>query len=274
MSCIAWPSAARATGLFFSLPPPASPPPRYATPPTDPAYPVVLAREDDHDTTSALGDRDGLFYIPTNKDAKNFNLVTAPVERPAPARWQELIPHRADVLLEDVDVFANHSVAAERERGYPSAGDRPRPRARASFGFPDPVYSVSGDVNPEFDTAFRFRYQFLSRRRVGLRLRPDSTPAAQAHQGAGGFDPTRYISERIFATADGTRIPISLVYRRRPATARARCCCTATAPTEPRCHRVLHAATQPARSRRRLSPWPTFAAAGSGRSSGTTRASC
>src|SRR5262249_13316764 len=67
--------------------------------PTD-APRLILAREPDHIYTVAH--RKGLFYIVTNKGAKNYRLVTAPVETPEPANWKELIPHRKDVVLENV----------------------------------------------------------------------------------------------------------------------------------------------------------------------------
>src|SRR5204862_5849078 len=81
------------------------------------AWTVILPRENEH--KYSVEHRDGLFYIRTNKGAKNYKLVTAPVANPAPANWTDLIPHRPNVLLENEAVFQNHLVYQEREAGLP-----------------------------------------------------------------------------------------------------------------------------------------------------------
>src|SRR5262249_36340727 len=81
------------------------------------AWRVILPREKDHEYH--VDHRDGLFYIRTNKNAKNYRLVTAPVDRPQPENWKEIVPHRKDVLLENVLLFEHHGVLAERGDGLP-----------------------------------------------------------------------------------------------------------------------------------------------------------
>jgi oligopeptidase B len=180
-------------------------------------YTTVLPRQPDHEYT--VEHRAGLFYIRTNKDAKNFKLVTAPVADPTPANWTELIPHRPDVLLEGEQLFRDHMVYTEREQGLPQVVvyDFATKQGRR-LSFPEPVYSVVPDANPEFDTAaFRYRYQSL--------VTPDSvydydlttrqTKLLKRTEVLGGYDAAQYQSERIWATAgDGTRVPISLVCRK------------------------------------------------------------
>lgn len=163
--------------------------------------------------------RGGLFYIRTNRGAVNFRLVTVPVENPAEANWTELIAHRPAVMLEDHDLFARHLVVAEREGGLPRLSLRQLETGdEHNITFPEPTYSVSGDVNREFETnTFRFRYQSLitpssifdydmnTRERVLLKETPVLGP----------YDRTQYISEFRHATAsDGTPIPISLVRKK------------------------------------------------------------
>src|SRR5438105_1847796 len=88
---------------------------------------------------------------------------TAPVADPRPANWSELIPHREEVMIEDVDVFAGHYVTHERQDGLL----RLRVTALADetshfIEFPEPTYEVSGEANAEFVTQqYRFRYQQL-----------------------------------------------------------------------------------------------------------------
>src|SRR5262249_33072771 len=178
---------------------------------------VVLPRETGH--KYRVDHRDGLFYLLTNKGARNFRLVTAPAGDPRPENWKELIAHRQDALLEAVHCFAGHAVVAGRENGLQTLRvlDFGTGQTHA-LDFPEPAYSAALDANPEFKTkAVRFRYQSLvtpvsvyewdldGRRRTLLKRT----------EVLGGYDPSRYVTERIFATAkDGTRIPLSLVYKK------------------------------------------------------------
>jgi oligopeptidase B len=179
---------------------------------------LMSAREKDHEYyVDHRGDR---FYIRTNGGGRrNFRLVTAPLDDPRPERWVEVIPHRDDVMLEDVDVFAAHYVVHEREEGL----TRLRVVTLASgvahhVEFPEPTYDIEPEPNPEFvSPLYRFRYQSLVtpasvydydpiERRLHLRKQTEVL---------GGYDPARYQSERLYAPApDGTRVPISIVYRK------------------------------------------------------------
>ncbi|MBI2157811.1 MAG: S9 family peptidase [Candidatus Rokubacteria bacterium] len=180
---------------------------------------LIAPRERDHEYEVEHGTGPGgdLFYLRTNGGGRrNFRLVTAPVADPSPERWTELIAHREDVMLENVDVFAGYYVVQERVDGLPRlrvtelAGG-----ATHHVAFPEPAYEVAPDANAEFVTPkYRFRYQsfitplsvfdydMASRERVLLKRT----------EVLGGYDPTRYRSERVHATAaDGTRVPIALV---------------------------------------------------------------
>jgi oligopeptidase B len=178
---------------------------------------VILPRETGHEYSA--DHRDGLFYIRTNKDAKNFRLVTAPVDRPQPENWKQVIPHRKDVLLENVSLFEQHGVVGERAGGLQRLRILDwRTGQDHGIEFPEPVYSVFGDANPEFKTtAFRFRYASLVTPESVYEYDMDSRKRKLLKQTEvlGGYDPTQYLSERIFATArDGVRVPISLVYKK------------------------------------------------------------
>src|SRR4029450_7375518 len=125
---------------------------------------LLLAREKDHEYSveHGAGPGGGVFYIRTNGGGRwNFRLVVTPLGDPRPERWQELIAHRDDVMLEDVDVFAGHYVVHERADGLIrlrladlGGGDSHH------VEFPEPAYEVSSDVNAEFVTTdYRLRYQ-------------------------------------------------------------------------------------------------------------------
>ena len=172
------------------------------------------------------GDR---FYIVTNDSddadgkhdhrAINFKLMSAPLDATDRSQWIEVIPHREEVLIEDVDAFTDHLVIHEREGGFQqlrvrklSSGDE------HVISMPEPVYTLWGENNPEFDThTFRFGY--------GSLITPDSVfdydlntrtrELKKEKPVLGGYDRTLYASERLTATADdGTPVPISIVYKK------------------------------------------------------------
>jgi oligopeptidase B len=167
--------------------------------------------------------REGLWYIRVNDTARTFRLVTAPLATPGRAYWSELIPHREDVMLEELELFQSFAVLVERSDGLPhlkvaffdNQGTFTGPSPEIAF--PEPTYSAHPHVNREFVTdTFRYGYQSL--------VSPTSIYEYNVSTGQstllkelevpGGFDRSLYRSERLFATApDGTRIPVSIVYR-------------------------------------------------------------
>jgi oligopeptidase B len=180
------------------------------------AWRVILPRETDHEYH--VDHRGDLFYIRSNKGAKNFRLVTAPAADPQPANWKEILPHKEDVLLEDVQLFAGHCVVTQRQQGQQGLHiiDLENGKDHA-VSFPEPAYSVFPERNPEFQTKlFRFAYQSLAtpasvfdydmNDRKRTLLKQTEVP---------GYEARGYTTERIFATAaDGARIPIDLVYKK------------------------------------------------------------
>ncbi len=176
---------------------------------------LLLARQPEHEYYVDHGH--GLFYIVTNDKGRNFRLVTAPVHDASPPQWKQVIAHRDDVMLEGVEVFARHLIAHEREGGFPRLRViRLADQDEHVIEMPEPVYSVGGSANMEFDSdVYRFHYgsyvtpdseydyQLDSRQRTLLKQREVKR-----------YDPAKYRSELHYAVArDGTRIPISLVYR-------------------------------------------------------------
>jgi oligopeptidase B len=176
---------------------------------------TIAVREKDHEYDVEHGG--DVFYIRTNgSGCRNFRLVTAPVD--APGRWTEVVPHREDVMLEDLQVFARHYVLHERQDGLIRLRVTDR-RAGTSHHaeFPESTYDVEDETNAEYDTtAYRFRYQSLVTPASVFDYDMDrrTLTLLKQTQVLGGYDRTHYRSERVFATAtDGTRVPISLVFR-------------------------------------------------------------
>jgi oligopeptidase B len=167
--------------------------------------------------------RDGLFYIRANDTGRNFRLVTTPVDQPSSTNWRELIPHRDQVMLEDVDLFATFAAIGTRSNGLPHIEIAPFGEAAIlgptrEIALPEPVYSVHGGTNPDFSTtSYRYGYQSLVTPAsvYELDIATQKSTLRKQQEVPGGFDRSLYASERVFATAeDGTRVPVSIVYRR------------------------------------------------------------
>ncbi|HEY2158344.1 MAG TPA: hypothetical protein VGH33_22130 [Isosphaeraceae bacterium] len=122
---------------------------------------VLLPRETDHEYD--VEHRDGLFYIRTNKGAKNFRIVTAPEADPSPSAWKEFLPHRPEVFVAGIDVFRDYLVVTEREGGLPHVRVHDlAANASRRVAFPEPAYSVLVDGDPEYTSdKIRLRYQSL-----------------------------------------------------------------------------------------------------------------
>jgi oligopeptidase B len=178
---------------------------------------MVAAREHEHEYDV---DHHGDFlYIRTNDRGRNFRLVKTPVDAPGRENWTEVVPHRADVMLEGIELFRGHLVLLDRNRGLEQLNVIDLATgAEHLVTFPEPAYSVFTVNNREFDTTLlRFSYQSL--------LTPSSTyDYDMATRGRtllkqqpvkGGYDPALYASERLMAPAkDGVLVPMSIVYRR------------------------------------------------------------
>lgn len=178
---------------------------------------VILPRENDH--KYYVDHRGSLFYIRTNKGGKNYRLVTAPVNDPSVKNWKEIVAHRPEVKLDDVDLFYDYMVLSERDRGLQKLRVINFSDNKSDeIAFPDPAYTVSLDNNPEFVTrTLRYRYQSLTTPNsvYDYDTATRKSTLLKRTEVLGGFDPANYTSERVFATAkDGTKIPISVVYRK------------------------------------------------------------
>lgn len=176
---------------------------------------LIQPREADHEYEP--DHRGDLFWIRTNSGGRNFRLVTAPVSSPGKANWKEVLPHRPNVMLEDVSVFRNHWVATEREGGLVryKVTDYGTGASKV-VTFPEPAYSTFPSNNIEFDTpAFRYRYQsFVTPESVFDYDVKSGTSKLLKETEVPGYDRSLYRSERLWATAtDGTKVPISVVWR-------------------------------------------------------------
>jgi len=201
-------------------------------------FSLIAARENNHeyyvdhhpgDGNSSDG---GVFYIRSNSGGRTFRLMEVSTKEPARELWREVIPNRPSVMLSGADAFENHLVLFEREDGLPYlrvvdlANVRDGSERRDGnllddshrIEFTEPAYNASLGTNPEFVSDFvRFQYQsFVTPRSVfDYDVRTRERVLLKQQPVLGGYDARRYVTERLHAlAADGTQIPISIVYRR------------------------------------------------------------
>ncbi|PYO94662.1 MAG: oligopeptidase B [Gemmatimonadetes bacterium] len=183
----------------------------------DAPFKVLFPRERGHEySASHFGD---YFYVLTNDHAKNFRLMRTPVARPSRANWEEVIPHRADVLLEDFEFFKDFLVLSERKDGLVQLRVRPwTGKGEYYLDFGEPAYLAFVSTNREFDTPLlRYVYTSLTTpsSSYDYDMRTRQRTLLKRDQILGGFDPSNYVTERFYTTArDGARVPVSIVYRK------------------------------------------------------------
>jgi oligopeptidase B len=159
------------------------------------------------------------FYVRTNMGARNFRLMTAPLDRTGKADWVELIPHRDDVLLEGFALFKGALVLEERKNGLVQIRIMPWDKSAEHYlDFGEETYAAGITMNPEFDTEWlRYGYTSLTTptSTFDYNMATREKKLLKQEEVLGGFDAANYRAERHYATArDGVKVPISLVYRK------------------------------------------------------------
>lgn len=161
------------------------------------------------------------FYIVTNKDdASNFKLMVTPENKTGKENWKDLLAHRKDVLLEDVDIFKNYLVISERSNGLNKIRIRPWDGSEEFYlPFESETYSAGTTSNVDFNTdILRYSYQSLATPSsvIDFNMKTREKTVLKEQEVLGGkFDKNNYEEERVWATAeDGTKVPISMVYRK------------------------------------------------------------
>jgi oligopeptidase B len=161
------------------------------------------------------------FYIVTNKDkATNFKLMKTPEVATSKVNWVDVIPHREDVLLEDIDIFKDYLVVSERFDGLNHIRIMPwSGKGEYYLPFDSETYMAYTTTNLDFDTEIlRYGYQSLATPAsvIDFNMRTKEKTILKEQQVLGGkFNKINYVEERIWATAkDGTKVPISMIYRK------------------------------------------------------------
>nr|WP_235914978.1 S9 family peptidase [Allomuricauda ochracea] len=161
------------------------------------------------------------FYILTNMDkATNFKLMRAAEDKTASSYWEEFVPHREDVLLEDVEIFREYYVLSERENGLNKLKVARWDGKDAYYlPFESETYVAGATVNLDFDTKeLRYYYNEMGAPYaiIDFNMETKTKEILKEQEVLGGkFNKENYITERLWATGrDGVKIPMSLVYHK------------------------------------------------------------
>lgn len=188
-------------------------------PANDPSKPFQVIQPRRRDLLYSIDHYKDHFYIRTNLDARNFRLMRTPVGKTSIENWQEVIPHREDVLFEDFDIFANYLALVERKNGlnniriigWTSGEDY-------HIEFDEPAWLAYLGTNMEFDTD-KLRYSYMSLVTPNTVFEHDmktrNRQLLKQQEVLGGYNPSDYTSERFFIPShDGIMVPVSLVYKK------------------------------------------------------------
>ncbi len=161
------------------------------------------------------------FYVLTNKDgATNFKLMKVSTDNTNSENWKEFIPHREDVLLEGMDIFASYYVLSERKNGLNEL-KIVRWDGEESYYLPfdSETYTANVSRNPDFNTEIlRYSYNSMTtpRSTIDFNMRTKEKEIKKEQEVLGDkFNKENYLEKRVWATArDGIKVPISLVYHK------------------------------------------------------------
>ena len=177
----------------------------------------VLGREKGH--RYSLEHRNGTFFIHTNKKAKNFKLVMAPVANPSEKNWKEIVKHDNKVLLGNVEVFQDYLAVTEKT----NALNRTRiynfkTKQWKSVQFKDEVYLAVSSGTPEYATQqLRMSYQSPTTPPtiMDIDMLTGERTILKQQEVVGGFDASKYEARRLWASAkDGVKVPLWAVYKK------------------------------------------------------------
>ncbi|MDI9312288.1 MAG: S9 family peptidase [Limnohabitans sp.] len=161
------------------------------------------------------------FYVLTNKDeATNFKLMKTSENTTEKENWTDVIQHREDVLLEDIEIFKDYLVVEERSNGLTKLRIMPwSGEGEYYLPFDSETYTAYTGTNVDFDTEIlRYGYQSLTTPSsvIDFNMKTKEKTIKKEQQVLGGkFDKNNYEEKRLWAMAiDGVKVPISLVYKK------------------------------------------------------------
>ncbi|GAB2641411.1 S9 family peptidase [Gordonia jinhuaensis] len=187
------------------------------------SFEVVLPRREgvEYGVEHAVIDGEDRLLILHNENAENFEVRIAPVDDPAHS--EVLVPHDSEIRIEDIEAFERFLVLSYRADAVPKVaiadlGAHGHNIVFDEVEFDAELCSAGLAANPEWHTPrLRLGYtSFIEPTEVfELEVSTGERFLLKRQPVLGGYDPDDYEQHREWAVAaDGTRIPLSLVYRK------------------------------------------------------------
>ncbi|MFV0237000.1 MAG: S9 family peptidase [Flavobacteriales bacterium] len=161
------------------------------------------------------------FYLITNKDdATNFKVMKTSINQFSKENWVDVIPHREDTYIEDIEVYNDYLIIEERTNGLIQFNIKKWDNSENYYmNFPEETYSAYIGFNPDFNaTTLRYGYNSMTTPSsvIEYNLTYKSKKILKEQEVLdSNFSKENYISERVWATAkDGKNIPLSIVRRK------------------------------------------------------------
>ena len=178
----------------------------------------VLTRSEKH--LYSVEDTPECFYAISNADdKKNFEFMKfnhAAINNYA--KWETVIEHNPNVLIEDFEAFPNYIYLEVREDGLPKILKMHRETlAKNYIEFSEPAFSCYLATNNDY-LAEEFYYGYSSPKKPSSIFKENiaiGTSELVWQQSVSNYDETLYEVERLKITArDNTKVPVSLVYKK------------------------------------------------------------
>ncbi|MBR7801115.1 S9 family peptidase [Undibacterium fentianense] len=180
-------------------------------------FKTVLGRTKGHRYN--VDHRDGQLFIRTNKNAKNFRIISTPVGKLAEKNWKEIVKHDDKVLIGNYEVFQDYLAVTEKTQAL----NRTRiyqfkTKQWKSVQFNDEVYLANSAGTPEF-TATKLRMSYQSPTTppmvMDVNMMTGERQILKQQEVVGGYDASQYQARRLWATAkDGVKVPLWAVYKK------------------------------------------------------------
>ena len=159
------------------------------------------------------------FFITTNWNAKNNRLMEVQDNDTEMSNWKEVIPHREDAQILEIDSFKDYIVINERIDGLSQLRVfNQNTETDYYIDFEENAYAAYISINKEYDTdILRYAFSSLITPRSIYDYNMDSRERTlmKVEEPVNGYNSADYQSERIYIDSrDGKIIPISLVYKK------------------------------------------------------------
>ncbi len=157
------------------------------------------------------------FYVITNWNAVNYKIMSAVEGKTKKEEWEEVVAHRDEVLIQDIEVFEKYLVIDERLNGLTQFRVIDLNNAKSyHVDFGEPLYAAGFYNNHDYRSVV-LRYSFSSLKTpstvIDINLETQNKEIKKVQKVIGGHDPNAYVTERVWATApDGKKVPMSIVY--------------------------------------------------------------